>query len=74
MSPRSVLDYGDEEGQVKGKGEKDGADPDLLAARRVFKGKSPIVIFSPGQVLSAGCHSLKVVVFEDILVCLSVLE
>lgn len=70
MSPRSVLDYGDEEGQVKGKG----ADPDLLAARRVFKGKSPIVIFSPGQVLSAGCHSLKVVVFEDILVCLSVLE
>lgn len=74
MSPRSVLDYGDEKGQVKGKGEKDDADPDLLAAGRLFKGKSLIVIFSPGQVLSAGCCSLKAVVFEDILVYLSVLE
>lgn len=73
-SARGVLGSGDESGQVRGERQTDIADSDLCAASRVFREKSLIANLYPSQILSFGCCSLKVVVFTDILVCLSVLE
>lgn len=58
----------------KGGGETGNADPDFLGIERVFRGRSLISTLNPCQRLTAGCCSLKAVIFKDVQVCLSVLE
>lgn len=57
--------------RVKGGDETGNADPNLLSTGRGFRGRSLISTLTPCQRLN-WCCTLKAVVFEDVLVCLSV--
>lgn len=59
--------------RVKGGDETGNADPNLLSTGRGFRGRSLISTLTPCQRLN-WCCTLKAVVFEDVLVCLSVWE
>lgn len=61
------------DGRVKGGDETGNADPNLLATGRGFRGRSLISTLTPCPRLN-WCCALKAVVFEDVLVCLSVWE